>query len=205
MLVRLAILAVLFAFAGCGSEGGGGDDSGTTAPALPDAEQVAVAERAVEAELPDLPIWKGTAFHGVATSENEVCVDRVISAENAKFVGGNREAHVVVTLPDLETGDPLDGSCEAPEPSPDERLSDEDLDELARELLAAIEAGDNAQITVTAERIKTELDEPLPVTTKQANLIHSATVAVLVGVRKGDPNQVEAAQRFLAESLQEGE
>jgi hypothetical protein len=48
--------------------------------------------------------------------------------------------------------------------------------------------------------VKRKIDNPLPVLTKQANLIHPATVAAIEGAELSEDQQLEAALRYLAES-----
>lgn len=201
----------------------GGDDSSTMAAPAPDngtakakpepkskakpepegptAAQIREAEEAVKAELPSIPIWKGTTFHGVPTADGNVCVERTYSKHTAEVLGGGRNAgFVVVSIPSMTGGEPRDGTCDKPKPDPDERLSPAELEDLANEMTLAIEGGSSSEIIATANRIKNKLDKPLPVMTKQANLIHSATVAAIEGSETGDDSQLEAALRFLAES-----
>lgn len=170
-------------------------------PQGPTAAQIREAEKVVKAELPSIPIWKGTTFHGVPTADGNVCVERTYSQHTAEVLGGGRNAgFVVVSIPSMMAGEPQDGTCGKPEPTPDERLSPAELEDLAGELTLAIEGGSSSEIIATANRIKNKLDKPLPVMTKQANLIHSATVAAIEGSETGDDSQLEAALRFLAES-----
>lgn len=168
----------------------------------PTAAQIREVEEAVRDELPSIPLWEKATFHGVATEDGDVCVDRYYSKESADVLGGGRSAgYVVVVLPGLTTSEPKDGKCGRPLPDPGERLSPEELDGLAKELIAAIEAGDAAETVSTAKRIKASLDKPVPMMTYEANLIHSATVAAIEGVQTDAPNQVDAALRFLNEAL----
>jgi hypothetical protein len=171
------------------------------AAAMPTVKQRQAAEVAVQSELPDTPIWEGTQFKTVVISSEEVCVDRIMAAEEAELFGGDRYSHVVVAIPSLETGPPQDGSCSKPEAPPNQRLSDEQLDQLAHELAAAVESSDEQLMRDEAERIKTALDKPLPVMTKKANLIHSATVAVLHGLQTDNPAEVQSALKYLNQAL----
>ncbi len=72
---------------------------------------VSAAENAARDELPDIPIWNGARFEGTATSDDEICVDRIMRKEEAAAVGGERTSHVVVSWPDLVVGEPQDGPC----------------------------------------------------------------------------------------------
>ncbi|MGC1166333.1 MAG: hypothetical protein WA862_09500 [Solirubrobacterales bacterium] len=157
----------------------------------------------VKGELPPIPIWKGTTFHGVPTADGDVCVERTYSEHTAEIFGDGRNAgFVTVSLPSMSAGEPKDGTCAQPSPDPDERLTVNELNALASELVLAIEAGGDPEIVSTANRVKTAIDKPLPILTKQANLIHSATVAATEGVKVSDDTQFEAALRFLNEATE---
>lgn len=170
-------------------------------PQGPTQAQIREAEAIVKDELPSTPIWKGTTFHGVATANGDVCVERTHSKHTAELFGGGRSAgFVVVSIPTMTAGEPQDGTCGKPKPKPNERLSGAELESMDSALTAAIEGGDSSEIVAYAQRIKNKIDKPLPVTTKQANLIHSATVAAIEGAETGNPKQLEAALRYLAEA-----
>lgn len=83
----------------------------TEEPVSAEDQAVADAEAAVKASLPGIPLWKGTTFKGTYVSEDEVCVDRT-------FKNGTNAGFVVVALPDLMLGEPLDGTCAEPAPEP---------------------------------------------------------------------------------------
>lgn len=80
----------------------------TAADTRPD---VAAAVAAVRDELPDIPYWKGAKFAGTVIASDKVCVDRTVTKQSADVLGGGRTSHVVVTFPDLSTGQPQDGPC----------------------------------------------------------------------------------------------
>jgi hypothetical protein len=214
------VLAVGVALALGGS--GCGDSESTSETSRPDASntidavkqepprssaaQIKEAEEVVRDELPSIPLWEKATFRGVATQSGDVCVDRIYSKDSAELLGGGRSAgYVTVTVPELTTGEPRDGKCARPLPDPGERLSPGELDELAEELIAVIETGDAAETVFTARRIKATLDKPVPMTTYQANLIHSATVAAIEGTQTNASSQVDAALRFLHDALDSSE
>jgi hypothetical protein len=173
-------------------------------PEGPTAAQVKEAVAIVRGELPDIPIWKGTTFHAVKEADGDVCVERIQSKHAAALFGEGRNAgFVVVSAPEMTAGEPKDGTCGHPAQEPDERLSPAELEDMARELAVAIEEG-SSEIVPIAERVKRKIDKPLPVLTKQANLIHSATVAAIEGVESGGGfnRQLEAALRYLEEAVQ---
>jgi hypothetical protein len=78
---------------------------------LTDAERVTKAEAAVQAELPDAPIWKGTTFKGVVVDESEVCVDRNWAPGGGPDKLGGNAGYVVVSFPLVAVGKPQDGTC----------------------------------------------------------------------------------------------
>jgi 3-oxoacyl-ACP reductase-like protein len=80
----------------------------TAAETKPD---VAAAVAAVRDELPDIPYWKSAKFKGTVITSDKVCVDRTVTKQSAETLGGGRTSHVVVTFPDLSTGEPQDGPC----------------------------------------------------------------------------------------------
>lgn len=169
----------------------------------PTAAEIREAEAVVKAELPSIPLWKGTTFHGVPTADGDVCVERIRSKHAGAALGLGRNAgFVVVSTPSMQTGEPTDGTCGKPAPDPDERLSTSELNALADELALAIEGGNSSEIVATASRVKNTIDKPLPILTKQANLIHSATVAAVEGANLGDESQLEAALRYLREAVE---
>jgi hypothetical protein len=170
----------------------------------PTAAQVKEAVAIVRGELPDIPIWKGTTFHAVKEAGGDVCVERIQSKHAAALFGeGPNAGFVVVSVPEMTAGEPKDGTCGHPAQEPDERLSPAELEDMARELAVAIEEG-SSEIVSIAERVKRKIDKPLPVLTKQANLIHSATVAAIEGAESGGGfnRQLEAALRYLEEAVQ---
>lgn len=206
----VAIGATL-SLAACGGQGspngtattpvGSGTPDTESESLVPAVTQIREAEEVVKSELPAIPLWKGTTFHGVPTADGDVCVERFYSKHSAEVLGGGKSAgFVVVSLPSMTSSEPRDGTCDKPEPEPDERLSPTELEGLAEELTLAIESGSSSEIVTTANRVKNKLDKPLPVLTKQANLIHSATVAAIEGAETGDRSQLESALRFLGES-----
>jgi hypothetical protein len=78
---------------------------------LTDAERVSKAEAAVQAELPNAPIWKGMTFTGVVVDQSEICVDRTWApGGGADKLGGNA-GYVVVSFPADALGNPKDGAC----------------------------------------------------------------------------------------------
>lgn len=86
------------------------------APAAPavkmtDTERVAAAEAAVQAELPDAPIWKGMSFEGAIVNESEVCVDRTYEPGGGLDGLGGSAGYVVVRFPMVTLGKPQDGLC----------------------------------------------------------------------------------------------
>ncbi|WP_238707002.1 PASTA domain-containing protein [Microbacterium lushaniae] len=66
--------------------------------------QVKAAQNAAFDQLPDIPMWDGATVKGTVVSASEVCVDR-------KYGDGRNAGFVVVTVPTLELGEPLDGTC----------------------------------------------------------------------------------------------
>lgn len=173
-------------------------------PEGPTAAQVKEAVAIVRGELPDIPIGKGTTFRAVKEPDGDACVERIQSKHAAALFGEGRNAgFVVVSIPEMTAGEPKDGTCGHPAQEPDERLSPAELEDTARELAIAIEGG-SSEIVPVAERVKRKIDKPLPVLTKQANLIHSATVAAIEGAESGGGfnRQLEAALRYLDEAVQ---
>ncbi|MBE4720134.1 DUF2511 domain-containing protein [Pseudarthrobacter sp. AB1] len=78
---------------------------------LTDAERVTKAEAAVQAVLPNAPIWKGMTFKGVVVDASEICVDRTWAPGGGPdHVGGNA-GYVVVSFPAVALGKPQDGTC----------------------------------------------------------------------------------------------
>jgi hypothetical protein len=78
---------------------------------LTDAERVTKAEAAVQAELPDAPIWKGMTFAGVVVDESEICVDRTWAPGGGPDHLGGNAGYVVVSFPSVALGKPKDGTC----------------------------------------------------------------------------------------------
>lgn len=76
------------------------------------------AERLVLAELPDIPIWEGTAARGHYVSDTEVCVDRVYGTTTSIGRKGESAGYVVVTFPEKSLGEPQDGKCATATPEP---------------------------------------------------------------------------------------
>jgi hypothetical protein len=101
-VVAVASLVVL----GCGDEGG--DESAQK----PTAAQIKKAEEVVRNELPNVPFWEDASFHGTATEDGDVCVDRFYAQDSAELLGGGRNAgYVVVAIPAMTTEQPQDGTC----------------------------------------------------------------------------------------------
>jgi hypothetical protein len=59
------------------AHGCGGDTSREAQ--VPSAGQIEEAEKAVQKELPAVPLWERARFHGVATRNGDVCVDRILA------------------------------------------------------------------------------------------------------------------------------
>jgi hypothetical protein len=78
---------------------------------LTDAERLTKAEGAVQAELPDAPIWKGMTFKGVVVDESEICVDRTWAPGGGPDKLGGNAGYVVVSFPAVAPGKPQDGTC----------------------------------------------------------------------------------------------
>jgi hypothetical protein len=78
---------------------------------LTDAERVAKAEAAVQAALPNAPIWKGMTFKGVVVDESEICVDRTWAPGGGSDERGGNAGYVVVSFPGMTPGKPQDGTC----------------------------------------------------------------------------------------------
>lgn len=159
-------------------------------------DQIPGAVRALDKEL-DTPYFDNAKLKGSVQSDTEVCVTVTVKDP----IAGSGKSHFVVTVPDHKIGEPLDGTCKKPKPSADERISPVALDKLANQLLKAIDSGDEANLRAEAKRVKRKLDYPIPMVTEQANLIHSATGAILNGIDTGNASQLKAAKRFLNESL----
>lgn len=85
----------------------------------PDA-RLAVAEKLVLDELPDIPIWEGVTASAVVVDDKEVCVDRTYGPGGGMGGAGGNAGYVVVTFPKKTLGDPQDGLCSdyAPTPPP---------------------------------------------------------------------------------------
>jgi hypothetical protein len=84
---------------------------------LTDAERVTKAEKAVQAELPNAPIWKGMTFKGVVVDDSEVCVDRTWAPGGGPDKVGGNAGYVVVSFPAVTPGKPKDGACAAYAPA----------------------------------------------------------------------------------------
>lgn len=78
---------------------------------LTDAERVSKAEAAVQAELPNAPIWMGMTFKGVVVDESEICVDRTWAPGGGPDALGGNAGYVVVSFPAVALGKPQDGTC----------------------------------------------------------------------------------------------
>lgn len=78
---------------------------------LTDAERVTKAEAAVQAELPNAPIWKGMTFKGIVVDESEICVDRTWAPGGGLDHLGGNAGYVVVSFPAVALGKPKDGAC----------------------------------------------------------------------------------------------
>lgn len=78
---------------------------------LTDAERVTKAEAAVQAELPNAPIWKGMTFNGVVVDESEICVDRTWAPGGGPDHLGGNAGYIVVGFPAVALGKPKDGTC----------------------------------------------------------------------------------------------
>src|SRR5437868_5980010 len=50
--------------------------SSTPTPSIDAKEMIRLGEAAVKADLPRVPLWKGTTFKGVLLDDSTVCVDR---------------------------------------------------------------------------------------------------------------------------------
>lgn len=218
LLRFLGLLAVALLIAGCGDSatptasaptGANGanarSDTGerahTESAKSPDpADLIHDAEKAAKSELPKIPLWKGARFQGIVKSSSEICVNRIVTKRSASALGGIRASHVIVTIPDLEVGEPLDGTCRKPKADPNDRISSAALARIARHLVSLID-GDQTTLRREANHVRHKLDFPDPITTVQANLIHSATAAIIDGLDSGDARQLDAARRYLNESL----
>ena len=93
-----------------------------SAPAAPvitmtDTERVAKAEAAVQAELPDAPIWKGMTFEGVVINKFEICVDRTYAPGGGLDDLGGNAGYVVVSFPKITLGKPQNGLCSSYAPA----------------------------------------------------------------------------------------
>lgn len=68
-----------------------------------------------------------------------------------------------------------------------------ELYQLARELLAAFETGDKAELWATAKQVRDNLG---PISTQQANLVHTSTLMILVGIQtsEGGPERSESVK-----------
>ncbi|MET1085858.1 MAG: DUF2511 domain-containing protein [Arthrobacter sp.] len=75
------------------------------------------AEKAVQAELPNAPIWKGMTFKGVVVDDSEVCVDRTWAPGGGPDKVGGNAGYVVVSFPAVALGKPKDGACAAYAPA----------------------------------------------------------------------------------------
>lgn len=111
----LAFAALLLA--GCASSPSAVEESAepstSAAPVITmtDGERIAAAETAVEAELPDAPIWVGMTFAGVVIDTSEICVDRTWAPGGGPDDLGGNAGYVVVTFPNETLGEPQDGMC----------------------------------------------------------------------------------------------
>jgi hypothetical protein len=85
--------------------------SATPVNTLTDAERVTKAEAAVQAVLPNAPIWKGMAFKGVVVDESEICVDRTWAPGGGPDDLGGNAGYVVVSFPAVALDKPQDGTC----------------------------------------------------------------------------------------------
>ena len=185
------VSALLFA-GGCGA-----DKDEPVSSGADDAATIAEAEQAVREELPDNPYWKGAKFKGVLVSDTEVCVNRTLTKETADLFGFRRASHVVVAVPDMTTGEPLDGPCGTTPPDPAAKANRFfiAMDGLAIELDDAVSAaqdGDEAavrQITRLGDQIKNRNDAwtlRYGEISVGANLLHSAATTALIAARAGD-------------------
>jgi hypothetical protein len=84
---------------------------------LTDAERVTKAETAVQAALPDAPIWKDMTFKGVVVDASEICVDRTWAPGGGPDDLGGNAGYVVVSFPAVALGKPKDGACAAYAPA----------------------------------------------------------------------------------------
>ncbi|MEV7132174.1 hypothetical protein AB0N24_04730 [Arthrobacter sp. NPDC093128] len=91
--------------------------SATPVSTLTDAERVTKAEAAVQAELPNAPIWKGMTFKGVVVDASEICVDRTWAPGGGPDKLGGNAGYVVVSFPAVALGKPKDGTCAAYAPA----------------------------------------------------------------------------------------
>lgn len=235
-LVAVVPLVLMLAFAGgCGgSEGESANRSAepaatepvesreptpTSAPAK-DPANVAAAQRAVRDHLPRIPLWEGTTFNGVAVSDNEVCVNRVLTKEKAAAIGlGGRTSHVVVTVPDLTLAEPQDGPCGTPPPNTAAKAQRFFLvmDDLAIQLDESIGAAQNGDSLATGriarlrQRIKQRNTDWLlsgADFSVGANLLQSAATTARDAARTGDlarladqRREIAVARRKLAQEL----
>lgn len=85
--------------------------SATAASGLSEEELISAAEAAARDELPDAPIWKGMTFRGFVMDEEAVCVDRTWPEGGGPEKTGGNAGYVIVGFPELEPGEPQDGTC----------------------------------------------------------------------------------------------
>ncbi|WP_243836904.1 DUF2511 domain-containing protein [Paenarthrobacter nitroguajacolicus] len=87
--------------------------STSSAPAstLTDGERLTTAEAAVQAALPNAPIWKGMTFKGSVVDGSEICVDRTWAPGGGPEKIGGNAGYIVVRFPAVTLGKPQDGTC----------------------------------------------------------------------------------------------
>lgn len=78
------------------------------------------AEAAVKGELPDAPIWEGMKFKGVVVDDSAICVDRTYREGGGLDGNGGNAGYVLVSFPDVMTGEPQDGTCADVASAPEE-------------------------------------------------------------------------------------
>jgi hypothetical protein len=118
---------------------------------LTDAERVTKAEAAVQAELPNAPIWKGMTFKGVVVDESEVCVDRTWAPGGGPDKLGGNAGYVVVSFPAVAVGKPQEGTCADYAPAEAKAQATVEVpSEIAKDpgLLVSTDFGDKWPLTV---------------------------------------------------------
>lgn len=85
--------------------------SSTPVSTLTDGERLTTAEAAVQAALPNAPIWKGMTFKGSVVDGSEICVDRTWAPGGGPEKIGGNAGYIVVRFPAVTLGKPQDGTC----------------------------------------------------------------------------------------------